>query len=86
MPDKYPLSVQNIKHRSKSYVNIDIAEIWDFYNRYQSTLLSEHLDLTLIFCCIFIKQKFGNVDKCILDVGMPFYAGRLSDQESVSQS
>ncbi|KAH1266317.1 hypothetical protein GmHk_01G001829 [Glycine max] len=25
--DKYPLSVQNIKHRSKSYVNIDIAEI-----------------------------------------------------------
>ncbi|KAG4989001.1 hypothetical protein JHK85_031984 [Glycine max] len=48
--DKYLLSVQNIKHGSKLYVNIDIAEIREIHNR--------------------------------LDVGMPFYAGELSDQGS----
>ena len=32
--DKYPLSVQNIKHGSKLYVNTDIVEIQQFRKRY----------------------------------------------------
>ncbi|KAH1247734.1 hypothetical protein GmHk_06G017554 [Glycine max] len=31
--DKYPFNVQNIKHGSKLYVNIDIAKIQEFHNR-----------------------------------------------------
>ena len=33
-PDKYPLSVQNIKYGSRLYVNTDIAEIQQFRNRF----------------------------------------------------
>ncbi|KAL2946462.1 hypothetical protein AAZX31_20G015600 [Glycine max] len=31
--EKYPLSVQNIKHGLKLYVNSDIPKIRDFHNR-----------------------------------------------------
>jgi len=34
--DKYPFNVQNIKHGSKLYVNIDIAKIQEFHNRYNA--------------------------------------------------
>ncbi|KAH1188785.1 hypothetical protein GmHk_20G056700 [Glycine max] len=50
--DKYPLSVQNIKHGSKLYVNTDMAEIQQFRDR----------------LCV------------------PFYAGGVTDEGTISQS
>ena len=34
IPDKYPLSVQNVKFGSRLYVNTDIAEIQQFRQRF----------------------------------------------------
>ena len=34
IPDKYPLSLQNIKFGSKLYVNADITEIHEFRQRF----------------------------------------------------
>jgi len=34
IPDKYPLSVQNIKFGSKLYINADITEIHQFRQRF----------------------------------------------------
>ena len=78
--NKYPLSVQNIKHGSKLYVNTDIAEIQQFRNRYNGCIIF------FICCCtVIIKLKFYDAEECSLDVRMPFYVGGVSDEGSVCQ-
>ena len=44
IPDKYPLSVQNIKFGSRLYVNADIAEIQQFRQRFV-------INFTFLKCC-----------------------------------
>ena len=74
--DKYPPSVQNIKHGSKLYVNIDIAEIQQFRNRYDNNMK--------FFIYSLYKTLILWVHQCNLRV--PFYVGGVTDEGSVSQS
>ena len=51
IPDKYPLSVQNVKFGSRLYVNTDIAEIQQFRQRFV-------INFTFLKCCHAVALIF----------------------------
>ncbi|KAH1257516.1 hypothetical protein GmHk_03G007465 [Glycine max] len=70
-PDKYPLSVQNIKYGTRLYVNTDIAEIQQFCDRggsqsqsSQSNLVEKFLHNAQVDCYYL---TVGTVDEIIID-------------------